>query len=422
MGMTIVEKILARNASLDRVVPGEIVEARVDVVMLHDIGTPGIQRPFHDLGTGKIADHVRCVIVPDHYVPAPTVQAAENLKLTREWAQSMGVKYYYEPGRGGISHQIMIEQGHCLPGQIIVAPDSHATTYGACGALGTGLGVTDTAIALATGQLWFQVPQTVKIELTGEPGPYVSAKDIALFLLSQFGEDELIYKAIEIAGPAADRLTFDGRACIANMALEMGVKTCLFTPDEETLAGLRLCRNDVPDPVKPDPDAAYERVVSYDVSQIPLMVASPHSPSNGKPVSEVAGVRIHQAFLGSCTNGRIEDLRVAASLMRGRSAHPGIRMIVTPASQQTYRQAIEEGLIQTFINAGALVTNPGCGVCIGGHLGLIASDEVCISTSNRNFMGRMGSRQGQIYLASPAVVAASALAGQIADPRSLEEN
>lgn len=422
MGMTIAEKILARNASLDRVIPGQIVEARVDVVMLHDIGTPGIQRPFRALGTGKISSHVRCVVVPDHYVPAPTVQAAENLKLTREWAHAMGIQYYYEPGRGGISHQIMIEQGHCLPGQIIVAPDSHATTYGACGALGTGLGVTDTALALCTGQLWFQVPETVKVELTGELNPYVSAKDIALHLLSMFGEDELIYKAIEIAGPGAEQLTLDGRACIANMALEMGVKTCLFIPNAETLALLKKHRENVPDPVTPDADARYARVVAVDVSRISPMVALPHSPSNGKAISEVAGTRIHQAFLGSCTNGRIEDLRIAAGLVKGHMVNSAIRMIVTPASQQIYKQAIDEGLIQAFLDAGALVTNPGCGVCIGGHLGLIAKDEVCISSSNRNFKGRMGSRDGRIYLASPAVVAASALTGEITDPRSLKEN
>ncbi len=253
-----------------------------------------------------------------------------------------------------------------------MAPDSHATTYGACGALGTGLGVTDTAIALGTGQLWFQVPETVKVELTGELSPYVSAKDIALYLLREFGEDELIYKAIEIAGPATERLTFDDRACIANMALEMGVKTCLFIPDAETLSRLRQYRQNVPDPVRPDANAKYAHVAFIDVSLIPPMVAAPHSPSNGKQISEVVGTRIHQAFLGSCTNGRIEDLRVAARIIKGRSVHSGARMIVTPASQQTYKQAIAEGLIQIFLDAGALVTNPGCGVCIGGHLGLIA--------------------------------------------------
>lgn len=421
MGMTIAEKILAKNAGLDLVVPGQIVEARVDVVMLHDVGTPGIQRPFQQLGTGKIADNVECVIVPDHFVPAPTIQAAENLKLTREWAKEMGVAHYYELGRGGICHQIMIEQGHCLPGQIIVAPDSHATTYGACGALGTGLGVTDTALALGAGHLWFQVPPTVKIELTGTLGPHISAKDIALFLLKTFGEEKLIYKAIEITGPVADRMTLDGRACMANMALEMGVKTCLFVPDERTLDYLKQRRSDVPSPVRPDADAHYEEVVSFDLSDLQPMLAKPHSPSNGAEISELAGTKIDQAFLGSCTNGRLEDLRLAAEMLKGRRVHPDVRLIVTPASQEIYRNAIDEGIIQTFVDAGALVTNPGCGVCIGGHLGLIAKDEVCVASSNRNFRGRMGSSEGLVYLASPAVVVASALAGKICDPRLVEE-
>lgn len=419
MGMTIAEKILAGHAGLEQVVPGQIVEARVDVVMLHDIGTPGIQRPFQALGTGRIADNVECVIIPDHYVPAPNLQAAENLKTTREWAEKMGVKHYYELGRGGICHKIMIEQGHALPGQIIVAPDSHATTYGACGALGTGLGVTDTAIALGTGRLWFQVPETVKIILTGMLGDYVSAKDIALFLLKEFGEEELIYKAVEFAGPVVDTMSFDGRACMANMALEMGVKTCFFVPDEKIMAYLQQRVGDVPAPVAADPDARYARVVTYDLSDLTPMVAVPHSPSNGKAVREVAGTRIDQAFLGSCTNGHLEDLRLAADMMKGRTVHPKVRMVVTPASQEIYKQALREGIIQIFLDAGAFVTNPGCGVCIGGHLGVIAAGEVCIASSNRNFRGRMGSKDGQIYLASPAVVVASALAGNIADPRNL---
>lgn len=420
MGMTIAEKILAKHAGLDKVVPGQIVEAQVDVVMLHDIGTPGIQRPFNELGTGKIADNVECVIIPDHYVPAPNVQAAENLKITREWAHKMGVKHYYELGRGGICHKIMIEQGHCLPGQIIVAPDSHAPTYGACGALGTGLGVTDTAIALGAGRLWFQVPATVKIVLTGKLAPYVSAKDISLFLLKEFGEEELIYKSVELVGPVVDALSLDSRACMANMALEMGVKACLFIPDAATMEHLRKRRgNDIPEPVLPDPDACYEKVVTYDLSDLGPMVAAPHSPSNGKTIAEVAGIKIDQAFLGSCTNGHIEDLRLGAAMMKGRKVHPSVRMIVTPASQEIYKQALLEGIIETFIDAGAFVTNPSCGVCVGGHLGVVAAGEVCISASNRNFRGRMGSTEAQLYLASPAVVVASALAGAIADPRTL---
>jgi 3-isopropylmalate/(R)-2-methylmalate dehydratase large subunit len=417
VGMTMVEKILAKHAGLDHVVPGQIVEAQVDVVMLHDIGTPGIQRPFKELGAVKIADNVDCVIIPDHYVPAPTVQAAENLKLTRDFAKKMNVKHYYEVGHGGICHHIMIEKGHVLPGQIIVAPDSHATTYGACGALGTGLGVTDTAIALGTGNLWFQVPDTVKITLTGELGPFVSAKDVALFLLKQFGEEKLIYKCVEIVGPVVEELSIDSRACIANMMLEAGVKACLFVPDDKTIEFLQQLVEKVPEPVVADSDAHYEEVITFELSNLVPFVAAPHSPSNGKDISAVVGIKIHQAFLGSCTNGHLEDLRVAAGILKEQSIHPSVRMIVTPASQEIYQHAMAEGLIKVFIDAGALVTNPGCGVCLGGHLGVIASEEVCISSSNRNFRGRMGSVEGQIYLASPAVVAASAIAGEIADPR-----
>jgi len=420
VGMTMVEKILAKHAGLDRVTPGQIVEAQVDVVMLHDIGTPGIQRPFKELGADKIADNVDCVIIPDHYVPAPTVQAAENLKITRAFARKMNVTHYYELGRGGICHHVMIEKGHVLPGQIIVAPDSHATTYGACGALGTGLGVTDTAIALGTGSLWFQVPETVKIILTGKLGRSVSAKDAALFLLKEFGEAKLIYKCVEIVGPVVDELSLDGRACMANMMLEAGVKACLFAPDDKTMEYLKQRVAKVPEPVLADGDAHYEEVITFDLSNLPPIVAAPHSPSNGKSVLEVAGTKIDQAFLGSCTNGRLEDLRIGAAILKGKKVHPSVRMLVTPASQEIYRQADAEGIVQIFIDAGAFVTNPGCGVCLGGHLGVIASGEVCIASSNRNFRGRMGSVAGEIYLASPAVVAAAALAGEIADPRIFE--
>lgn len=418
--MTIVEKILARHAGLERVVPGQIVEASVDVVMLHDVGTPGIQRPFKELGTGKIADNVECVIIPDHFVPAPTVQAAENLKITREFAQRMGVKHYYELGRGGICHQVMVEKGHALPGQIIVAPDSHATTYGACGALGTGLGVTDVAIALGTGRLWFRVPETVKIVLNGKLGTGVSAKDVALFLLKEFGEAKLIYKAIELDGPVIKAMSMESRECMADMALEMGVKACFIPPDATTMEFLRQRVKEVPEPVLADPDAQYEEIITYDLSNLPPMVAAPHSPSNGKAIDEVAGIKIQQAFLGSCTNGRLEDLRIAAAMLKGRTIHPGVRLIVTPASQEVYKKALDEGIIEVLLNAGAFITNPSCGACVGGHLGLIAAGEVCISSSNRNFRGRMGSKEGQVYLASPATVVASALAGEIADPRAFE--
>lgn len=419
MGMTIVEKILAKNSGLAEVHPGEIVEARVDTVMLHDIGAPGVQRPLKELGLDKIADNVECVIIPDHFVPAPTVQAAENLKITKNFAVSMEVKSFYDIGRGGVCHQVMAEKGHVRPGQIIAAPDSHATTYGAFGALGTGFGVTDVAIALGTGHLWFLVPETAKIVLNGQLGEGVSAKDVILYMLKVFGEARLIYKVIELSGAIIENMSMEGRMCIANLAYELGVKTCIIPPDNITIDYLKEHTEKELEPILPDADAHYCEVVELNLSSLTPMVAAPHSPSNGKAIAEVQGTKIHQAFLGSCTNGRIEDLRIAAALLEDRTVHSDVRMIVTPASQAVYLQALREGIIEVLIKAGACVTNSGCGVCLGGHLGVIAADEVCISSSNRNFRGRMGSVNGSIYLASPATVVASAIMGEITDPRSL---
>jgi len=422
MGMTIVEKILAKNSGSQSIVPGDIVDARVDVVMLHDIGTPGIQRPLKGLGLDGPSPDVECVIIPDHFVPAPHVQAADNLKLTREFSKRVKNGAYYEIGRGGVCHQVMCERGHVKPGQIIVAPDSHATTYGALGALGTGFGVTDVAIALGTGNLWFLVPPTTKIILNGNLKDGVSAKDVILYLLSKFGEERFIYSAIELEGEIIEAMDMEGRMCIANLAYELGVKACLIKPDATTETYLRSAGVREFSAVMPDADAQYESVIELDLSDLEPMVAAPHSPSNGQSVSDAAGVKIQQAFLGSCTNGRIGDLRKAAAILKGRKVHPDVRLIVTPASQAIYAQALEEGLISTFIEAGALVTNSGCGVCLGGHLGVIAAGETCISTSNRNFKGRMGSFEAFIYLASPETVAASAVAGVIADPRDYRRN
>jgi 3-isopropylmalate/(R)-2-methylmalate dehydratase large subunit len=419
MGMTLIEKILAGHSGHQTVKPGQIVEATVDTVMLHDVGTPGIQGPLAQLGLDRISDTVKCVIVPDHFVPAPTVQAAQNLKKTREFARKMGIQSYYEQGRGGICHQVMVEKGHVRPGQIIVAPDSHATTYGALGALGTGFGVTDVAIALGLGRLWFQVPETIKIVLNGKLGLYVTAKDVAIFLLKEFGSSRLIYKAIELSGPVIENMSIDGRLCLANMAFEMGVKTCLIAPDNQTMRFLGAKTDSTLEPVQADSDAAYAEVIALDLSELTPMVALPHHPSNGETIEKVKGVKVNQAFLGSCTNGRMEDLRIAAAMIKGRAVHPEVRLIVTPASQAIYRMALEEGILQTLIDAGALVTNPGCGVCLGGHLGLIAPGEVCISSSNRNFLGRMGSVEGSVYLGSPATVMASAITGEITDPRKI---
>jgi len=417
MGMTVVEKILARNSGSQGIAPGDIVDARVDVVMLHDIGTPGIQRPLKGLGLTEPSPNVQCIIIPDHFVPPPHVQAAENLKLTRDFSKTVRNGTYYEIGRGGVCHQVMCERGHVKPGQIIVAPDSHATTYGAFGALGTGFGVTDVAIALGTGSLWFLVPPTTKIILNGSLKDGVSAKDVILYLLKKFGEERFIYSAIELEGEVIKAMDMEGRMCIANMAYELGVKACIIKPDKVTEAYLHQAGVHDFTAVLPDGDAHYELVIELDLSDLEPMVAAPHSSFNGQSIQEAIGVKIQQAFLGSCTNGRIGDLRKAAAILKGRKVHPDVRLIVTPASQTIYAQAIEEGLISIFVDAGALVTNPGCGVCFGGHLGVLASGETCISTSNRNFRGRMGSFDAFIYLASPEIVAASAIAGSIADPR-----
>ena len=419
MGMTITEKILARASSKGQVYPGEIVEAKIDVVMLHDIGTPGIQRPLKELGIEKLPKQVEVVIIPDHFVPAPTAKAADNLKLTREFAKKHGIKSYYEVGRGGICHQVMPEKGHVRPGEVIIGPDSHTTTYGAFGAFAEGLGVTDTAIGLGMGRLWFKVPPTIKIVLSGQLRKGTAAKDVALFLLKELGTEKLSYKAAEISGPIIDEMSIDGRMCLCDIAAEMGAKNCVIPPDEKTVHYLKARVTKAIVPVMSDGDAAYEEVLTYDLSNLPPLVACPHVPTNVREVKKVEGIKIDQAFLGSCTNGRMEDLRVAAEILSKRDVHPEVRLIITPASQEVYREALKEGLLEVFIKAGALITNPSCGACFGGHMGLLGDGEVCLSTSNRNFIGRMGSTKAEVYLASPATVAASAVAGVITDPREM---
>lgn len=417
MGQTFAQKIFARASGRNEVRPGDTVFAKVDTVMLHEGGTFLVQRPLKELGAARLADNLEVVVLLDHYVPAPNTSAATRHKVTREFAKRMGVSTWYEAGRGGICHQVLPEKGHIRPGELVVAPDAHVTTYGALGAYGLGGGVTDIAIALGTGRTWAIVPESVKVILKGELQAGVSAKDVALTLMGIFGEASLAYKSLEIAGPAVGNMSLDGRMTVCNMCAEMGVKAVVMKPDRrciEYVSG-RSCK-----PFKvvwSDEDAEYEQVHEVDVSEIPPTVAKPSRPSNASPVSEVAGTRIDQAFLGSCTNGRISDLRAAARMLKGHRVHPDVRLIVTPASQETYLQAMDEGLIRTFIEAGALVTNPTCGACIGGHMGLLADGEVCIATSNRNYVGRMGSTRADIYLASPETTTASAIAGCIVDPR-----
>lgn len=419
MGMTASEKILAKHAGKKSCKAGEIVEASVDVVMLHDVGTPGVQRPLKELGVEMPAESLEVVIIQDHFIPAPTVQAAEMSKVTREYAIKSRTEAFYDVGRGGICHQIMVGKGHVRPGEIIVGTDSHSPTYGALGAFAVGVGVTDMALALSMGSLWLKVPETIKIQLEGKTGRGVYAKDVALFLLGQFTEDEFIYKTVEFGGDYITQTGIDGRMCLCNMVAEIGSKTCIIPPDERVFSYLKGKTDRSYLPLCSDADSSFEAVYSFNVPEIePQMAISP-SVFNVKPVREVGSIKINQAFLGSCTNGRIEDLRVAVDILRGKKIHPDVRMIVTPASQDIYLEAMREGLLEVLIKAGAMVTCPTCGACVGAHSGLLASGEVCVSTSNRNFPGRMGSPLSEVYLASPATVAISAIKGKITDPREV---
>ncbi len=368
----------------------------------------------------RVWDSRRIVIVFDHLVPASSVRAAELQKIMRDFAGEQGIRSFYDAGRGGICHQVMPERGHVRPGELVVGADSHTCTYGALGAFATGIGATDMAAVFATGSLWFRVPAAIRVNVTGALPRYVTPKDLILSVTGMIGADGATYKALEFTGPTVRDISVDGRLTMCNMAVEMGAKVGIVPPDEKTLDYVKQ-RTDRPfKPVRSDPDAEYEETVEIDVAKLEPQVACPPNVDNVKPVSEVGRVRIDQAFLGSCTNGRLEDLRVAAEMLKGRRVKDGVRLIVAPASQDIFLQAAREGLLETFVEAGALVCNPNCGPCLGGHMGLLAPGEVCVSSSNRNFVGRMGSPEAQVYLASPATVAASALTGEITDPRTME--
>jgi 3-isopropylmalate/(R)-2-methylmalate dehydratase large subunit len=415
--MNIIEKILA-NASGKRIVsPGEIVEANIDVAMTHDLTGPLAIKSFREIGAKKVWDSNKVVIILDHLVPASSVISAGLHKTVRNFAEEQHIKNFYDVGRGGVCHQVMPEKGHVRPGEVIVGSDSHTCTYGAFGAFATGIGSTEMAAVFATGKLWFRVPEVIKVDVTGKFQKLVSAKDLTLNIIGKIGADGAIYKGLEFGGSTILDMTIDGRMVLSNMAVEMGAKAGLIEPDNKTIDYVKS-RTDKPfKAVKSDPDSIYEKIVDVDASKLEPQVAVPHSVDNVKPVSDVEDVKVDQAFIGSCTNGRLEDLRVAAQILRGKKTFKGIRLIVIPASQEIYLNAINEGLIKTFMDAGATIGNPNCGPCLGGHMGILAEGETCISTSNRNFTGRMGSTKSFVYLASPATVAASALTGKITDPR-----
>ena len=416
--MTLVEKILAAHTDKKRVSPGDFINVRVDLILANDITAPIAIREFHRIGVDKVFDPKKVVMVPDHFVPNKDIASAEQTKLMREFAHEQGV-IYFEVGEMGIEHVLLPEQGLVLPGDVVIGADSHTCTYGALGAFATGMGSTDIASAMATGEIWMKVPPTIKLIYYGSLGKWVGGKDLILFTIGDIGVDGALYSAMEFTGEAIDTLSMDGRFTMANMAIEAGAKAGIFRVDNKTQLYIKPRAKRPYLVYEPDDDAEYLKVIEYDTSNLEPQVALPHSPANAKPISQVADVKIDQAVIGSCTNGRLEDLRLAARILKGRKVHPGVRCIIIPGSQQVYLDALTEGLIEIFIRASAVVSTPTCGPCLGGHMGVLADGERCISTTNRNFVGRMGSPKSEVYLANPAVAAASAVMGRITSPEEV---
>ena len=416
-----IEKILAAHSGQDELKPGEIVNARVDMVLGNDITTPVAVNEFNKIGVNKVFDKDRIAIVPDHFAPNKDIKAAEQINMIRKFAQKHDITNFFEVGQMGIEHVLLPEKGLTLPGEIIIGADSHTCTYGALGALGTGVGSTDMAAAMATGKAWFKVPPTIKIEYKGKLKPYVSGKDLILYTIGKIGVDGALYKSMEFTGEAIENLSLDGRMTMSNMAIEAGAKAGLIAADEKTEEYLkgRAQRNYTVR--NADPDAEYEEVIEIDVSQIEPQIAFPSLPENTKGLDEIdEKIEIQQSVIGSCTNGRIEDLRAAAEILKGQKVKENVRCLVFPGTQTIYKQAMNEGLFDIFIDAGVAVSTPTCGPCLGGHMGILAEGEKAISTTNRNFVGRMGSTQSEVYLASPAVAAASAIKGYIAGPEEVK--
>ena len=422
MGMTLTEKILARHAGLERVEAGQIVNAKVDLVLANELSAAvaiGVMRGIK--GADRVFDAGKIALVEDHFVPAKDAQSAKLAKLMKDFAQEQKIEHFFDVGRGGIEHVVLPEEGLVAPGELIVGGDSHTCTYGAFGAFATGMGSTDIAAAFVLGEVWLKVPASIKIVYEGELGPMVYAKDVMLATVGKLGIDGATYRAIEYHGSTVDALPITGRITMANMAIEAGAKNGIFHADAKTIAYVKE-RTDRPFLVeRADADASYERVVTIDVGALEPQVACPHTPDNVHPISEVASgdIPVDQVFIGSCTNGYIDDLRVVAKILEGKKIAANLRVIVNPGSQKVWMQAAQEGILTTLAGAGCVVNTPGCGACFGGHMGTLGDGERAISTTNRNYVGRMGSAKSEVYLASPATCAASALAGRIADPREL---
>jgi 3-isopropylmalate/(R)-2-methylmalate dehydratase large subunit len=419
-GQTLAEKILARASGESRVVPGQIIEGKVDLAMMHEQGAQTVS-PFQQMGATKVWDPDRVVIAIDHWVPASTEGAAVLHRILRKFASEYNLTHFYDVGNHGICHQILAENGWVVPGDLAVGTDSHTNMLGAMGAVAAGIGPTEMAAVLALGRLWLKVPPTIRVDVKGQFGRGVTAKDLVLRTLGEVKTTGATYKSVEWGGSTVEGLSMPERFTICNMTTEMGAKCGMVAPDEKTMDYLRPIAKHAMHPLSPDKDAQYESTIDIDVSGMPPMVACPYSPDNVRPLPDVARehVKIHQAFLGSCTNARIEDLREGAALMKGHKVFPGVRFIVSPASTAIYHQCLKEGLIEVFTDAGAVFTNSSCSACFGGNMGILAPDEVCASSSNRNFPGRMGPKEARIYLMSPAATVAAAIRGEIVDVREM---
>ena len=418
MGQTFAQKVLAHHSGNHQVKPGDIVEITPHIALSHD-NTAAIVGIFQRMGGKKVFNPQMHAIFLDHAAPAPTTKHAENHRIIRDFVRLQGIPHFFDVGRG-ICHQVLVEEGLALPGEIVLGSDSHTPHAGVMGAFGAGIGRSEMASIWAVGTLWLRVPESLKIIVTGKMPAWVTPKDLALKIIGDLGADGALYLSVEWHGNVIANMSMSERATLPNMAAEMGAKNSYIPPDDKTLAYLAdRARHDF-EPVLPDPDAAYLQVLEIDTGSLEPMIACPHTVDNVKPLSEVAGSKVDQAFLGTCTNGRLEDLASAAEILHGRKLSPGTRMIVIPASSEIFREALRKGYVEDFLNAGALVESPGCGPCMGNHLGVPAPGEVTISTANRNFQGRMGTKESEIYLASPAVTAASAVAGKITHPDTLD--
>lgn len=419
MGMTMTQKILAAHAGLDKVVAGQLIEANLDLVLGNDVTAPVAIHEMEKMKLKKVFDKDKIALVPDHFTPNKDIKSAEHCKCVREFAMDQDITNYFEIGEMGIEHALLPEKGLVVAGDVVIGADSHTCTYGALGAFSTGVGSTDMAAGMATGKAWFKVPSALKFVLTGKPAPWVSGKDVILHIIGMIGVDGALYQSMEFVGNGIKNLTMDDRFSMANMAIEAGAKNGIFPVDNLAIDYMKEHSTKEYKIYEADADAEYEKVYEIDLSSLKPTVAFPHLPENTRTIDQVGDIKIDQVVIGSCTNGRIDDLRIAAKVLEGRKVAKGVRVIIFPATQNIYLQAMEEGLLATFIKAGAVVSTPTCGPCLGGHMGILAAGERAVATTNRNFVGRMGHVESEVYLASPAVAAASAVTGKISEPGEL---